>query len=203
MKSNAIARKKDAAIVPAALAINEAHREAITTAATAMTKSIERAIEVGRLLAEEKAKHNHGEWIPWIEANLDFNRKQAAAYMRAYEQRERVSNVLPGKTFDLGLKGALKLLAKPREKPVKRREPPEASVEVEDSDEDIDESEQAPTFGGDASDQESYLAAYLIRADQAARFAVYEGVVSRNVIAMARRVADAWTKLADQMEERS
>jgi hypothetical protein len=48
---------------------------------------------------------------------LEFNRKQAAAYMRAHEHRKELSNVQPGKTFDSGLKGAMKLLAKPRANP--------------------------------------------------------------------------------------
>jgi hypothetical protein len=179
--------------------INEAHRAAIDTAAKAMLTGIERAIEVGRLLAEEKTKHEHGEWIPWIEENLEFNRKQASAYMRAYDKRDELSNVQAPATF--GLQGALRLLATPREKPKKQRQSPRASVEVSDSDDDDVIDLQGDDEGQENTDDDSQLGAYLIRADQAARFAFYKGSVSKDVIAMARRVADAWTKLADRMED--
>lgn len=201
MKSSALATSKRTELA-AANRINEAHRNAISVAAKAMMTGIERAIEVGRLLVEEKARHEHGEWIPWIDRNLDFDRMQAARYMRAFDNRDELQKKLSNETHgdSFGLKGALRLLAKPREKKPKRRESLDASVEVEDSDEDVDDTEDADTFGADAGDDDSYLAAYLIRADQAARFAVYKGPVSKDVIAMARRVADAWTKLADDME---
>lgn len=77
----------------------------------------------------------------------------------------------------------------------------DASVEVEDSDEDIDEVAQ-DSFATDTSDHQGYLAAYLIRADQAARFAIYRGSVSKDVIAMARRVAEAWMKLVNELEKK-
>lgn len=83
----------------------------------------------------------------------------------------------------------------------KSRESLPASVEVEDSDEDVEDDEQG-SFAADTSDPQSYLAAYLIRADQAARFAIYRGSVSKDVIAMARRVAEAWIKLANELEKK-
>lgn len=48
---------------------------------------------------------------------------------------------------------------------------------------------------------ENYYEAYMIRADQARHFASYSGKPTQEVVAMARQVAAAWTKLAKQLEE--
>jgi len=48
-------------------------------------------VKCGELLTAEQAKLNHGEWIPWIEANLPFGRSQAWRYMRCYEQRHETN----------------------------------------------------------------------------------------------------------------
>jgi hypothetical protein len=68
------------------------------------------AIEVGQYLTEAKGRLGHGEWIPWVEANLDFGRVQAWKYMRAYDRREMFS---PTEHFG-GLEGFVKSLADPR-----------------------------------------------------------------------------------------
>ncbi len=62
-----------------AIEINEAHRLARSFAETA----VEHAIRCGQLLLEKKAAMRHGEWIPWIEANCEFDRFSAAKYMKA------------------------------------------------------------------------------------------------------------------------
>jgi hypothetical protein len=64
-----------AALVPR---INAAHDQAHQSARTA----IEHAVECGRLLLEAKAKVAHGQWLPWIEANLSFGVRQAQKYIR-------------------------------------------------------------------------------------------------------------------------
>ena len=51
-------------------------------------------------------------------------------------------------------------------------------------------------------DSENYRTAYLIRVDQARRFAVYSGPISADIIAGARQVAAAWAALADELERR-
>src|ERR1700722_7465044 len=48
---------------------------------------------------------------------------------------------------------------------------------------------------------DNYRTAYLLRADQARRFASYSGPVTKELIAMARQVATAWNNLAKQMEK--
>ena len=48
------------------------------------------AIQIGELLVAQKAECDHGEWIPWIEANLSFDRTMAARYTRCYHNRARL-----------------------------------------------------------------------------------------------------------------
>jgi N6-adenosine-specific RNA methylase IME4 len=57
------------------------------------TTSIEKAIRVGELLAEAKAQLQHGKWLPWLEANVEFNRQTAANYLRIYTRRLEFENV--------------------------------------------------------------------------------------------------------------
>lgn len=83
----------------------------------------------------------------------------------------------------------------------KPRESLDASVEVSESDEDSTPEDGDEFASNSAADPQSYLAAYLIRADQAARFAIFKGSASKDVVAMARLVAAAWSRLADQMEK--
>ena len=40
------------------------------------------------MLIEAKTPMKHGEWIPWIEAELPFNDQQSHEYMQIAEQRE-------------------------------------------------------------------------------------------------------------------
>jgi hypothetical protein len=86
--------------------INVEHAACLASARHAIT----RAVEVGRLLTEAKGQLAHGEWIPWVEANLEFNRVQAWKYMRAYDRREMFS---PTEHFG-GLEGFLKCLSEPK-----------------------------------------------------------------------------------------
>ncbi len=65
--------------VAAADAINEVHRLAQESAEIAM----DYAISCGRLLMEKKKTLRHGEWIPWIQQNCEFDRFLAAKYMKA------------------------------------------------------------------------------------------------------------------------
>lgn len=46
----------------------------------------------------------------------------------------------------------------------------------------------------------NYRGAFLIRADQAKRFASYSGPITSEIVAMARQVATAWEELAAQLE---
>ena len=48
---------------------------------------MEKAIELGGLLAEQKETLSHGEFTPWIEANLPFTDRTARNYMRLHDGR--------------------------------------------------------------------------------------------------------------------
>jgi hypothetical protein len=55
----------------------------------------------------------------------------------------------------------------------------------------------------DGVEPENFRAAFLIRADQAMRFAAYSGPVTKEITSTARRVAAAWTSLVNQLEKKS
>jgi hypothetical protein len=63
--------------------------------------------------------------------------------------------------------------------------------EPDDDDEDI-EADVTPA---------NYRGAFLIRADQAKRFAAYSGPVTGEIVAMARQVAAVWNELAEKLEK--
>ncbi len=71
---------------------------------------IDKAIRIGELLSEQKDSMKHGEWIPWIEDNLPFGRKQVAAYMRVFSNKGELANVTSG----LHLTDAISAIAKPK-----------------------------------------------------------------------------------------
>ena len=75
-----------------------------------LKNSLELAIEAGKLLTNIKATLQHGEFIPWIEANMPFTDRTARNYMNLYENKDKL------KTESVSdLNGAYKLL-KPPEK---------------------------------------------------------------------------------------
>ncbi|MBL7188161.1 MAG: DUF3102 domain-containing protein [Phycisphaerae bacterium] len=79
--------------------------------------SLDKAIRIGELLREQKASLKHGEFIPWIEANLPFTDRTARNYMRLNENRgllktENVSD----------LRSAYALLASPAQEPEAKNE---------------------------------------------------------------------------------
>lgn len=71
--------------------------------------SLKKAIRIGELMTEQKASLKHGEFTPWIKANLPFTDRTARKYMQLYENREllKTENVS-------GLTGAYKLLEAPK-----------------------------------------------------------------------------------------
>ena len=74
---------------PAVSEIVALHGQILTTARTTLDK----AIRIGQLLTEQKASLKHGEWLPWVEANLPFDRRTATNYMAVYSKREMVSHL--------------------------------------------------------------------------------------------------------------
>lgn len=71
--------------VPLATTINAEHALAQQCAGTA----VEHAVRCGQLLLEVKSGLNHGEFLPWIEANCEFSGQSARVYMAAAKQNAR------------------------------------------------------------------------------------------------------------------
>jgi len=78
-----------------------------------MTMAVKKAIEIGRLLSEQKGRLAHGEWIPWVENNLTFGRIQTAKYMRVYDRRDQLN--VHSNVHLKGIDQALSLLTEPRD----------------------------------------------------------------------------------------
>jgi len=105
----------------AVLEINDLHNKIMGSART----TLERAIHIGELLTEQKAKQAHGEWLPWIEANLVFDRMTAARYMRVFDRRQEL-NV----TGVLHLAAAYRLLSECSSVPPPRATDPKAAAHL-------------------------------------------------------------------------
>ncbi len=50
--------------------------------------TLEKAIRIGELLAEQKAGMDHGTWLPWMEESLPFRRRQAQPKIKLCEYPE-------------------------------------------------------------------------------------------------------------------
>jgi hypothetical protein len=88
----------------AAARINSLYRE-IDTAAR---MSLEKAVEIGRLLLEEKRRLAHGQWERWVDENIDLSKPTAWRYMRLWERRATIESFTVK-----DLSQAYKLLAPP------------------------------------------------------------------------------------------
>jgi len=54
--------------------------------------SLEDAIRIGELLTLEKASMKHGEWLPWVKANLPFDHQTASRWMGLYGHQDQISH---------------------------------------------------------------------------------------------------------------
>jgi Protein of unknown function (DUF3102) len=57
---------------------NEAHERIVSV----LSNTVLDAIAIGEFLTEKQTTLSHGEWLPWIAANLTFDRRTATNYMR-------------------------------------------------------------------------------------------------------------------------
>lgn len=85
--------------------IVELHKEILNS----LKMSLEKGIEIGHLLREQKDNLEHGKWLPWIKDNLPFSDQTARNYIRLYDRKDE----LKIKTV-LNLKDAYKLLNPPK-----------------------------------------------------------------------------------------
>jgi hypothetical protein len=68
--------------------INRLHSEICGAART----TIEKAIRIGELLTAQKSSLKHGEWLPWLKANVQFTARTASNYLRVFENRIRLKS---------------------------------------------------------------------------------------------------------------
>jgi hypothetical protein len=92
--------------------INESHDQV----EKACTAAVGHALKAGQFLLEAKGQLNHGEFKPWIEANLDLSDRMARAYMRVAEKFPELPDEKRQRVADMSLRGVLKLLASPKDK---------------------------------------------------------------------------------------
>jgi len=89
---------------PRAEEITRLHKEIVGH----LRQSLDKAIRIGELLAEQKASLKHGEWGSWIDENISFTDRTARNYMRLYRKRDLI------KTEGVSdLKQAYLVIAKP------------------------------------------------------------------------------------------
>lgn len=65
-------------------------------------------LEIGKRLIEAKAQLAHGEWLPWLEGQVEFSEGTAQRFMRLAREYEN-----PSPVTDLGVSKALIMLALP------------------------------------------------------------------------------------------
>lgn len=97
----------------------------------ALKTTLTQAIEVGRLLAEQKAELAHGQWGNWVAENLPFTVRTASRYMAIYRHREEV--LKSDSVSDLA--GAYKMLTVPAK--VVKDEDVDQKVSQDISDQDL------------------------------------------------------------------
>lgn len=103
MKKNAIAT---ASLADYAAVINDEHRAAYGCA----QEAIEHARIAGEHLLKAKAALKHGEWLPWLAANVEVSESQAQRYMKVAQNWTAISRA--GGMSELTLRGALDSLSK-------------------------------------------------------------------------------------------
>jgi hypothetical protein len=90
--------------------INAEHRQAHA----ALCVGLEHAKNAGALLLEAKEQCEHGQWLPWLEANVCFSIRTAQAYMRVAERWPELEAKAQGLAH-LTFEQALDYLAEPRD----------------------------------------------------------------------------------------
>lgn len=77
--------------------------------------ALERVKDAGELLMQAKNLVKHGEWEGWLGAHCRVSVSMARKYMQLAREWPRLMEANQEPVADLGIKDALKLLAKPRE----------------------------------------------------------------------------------------
>jgi hypothetical protein len=76
----------------------------------ALREGLAHARNCGNLLVQAKEQLQHGEWLPWLAANVQFSGRTAQAYMRIANRWDELKAKAQG-LADLTFESGLKLLA--------------------------------------------------------------------------------------------
>src|SRR5258707_5120533 len=68
--------------------INRRHRQIMEFG----KRALEEAIDIGRELSDAKSSLEHGEWLPWVEDNLEFTTRTAQRYISVWDNRDQLKN---------------------------------------------------------------------------------------------------------------
>jgi hypothetical protein len=99
------------ALTALARKINAAHQAAETT----LQAGLEHARTAGLLLIEAKEKCDHGQWLPWLKANVRFSDRTAQNYIRIAKRWDELVAANPQALADLTYEDSVKLLALPED----------------------------------------------------------------------------------------
>lgn len=71
--------------------------------------SLETAIEIGGILAEQKSRLRHGQWLPWCQENLAFSERSSQKYLALHQHQVKI--LKSAAAADLGVDAAYRLLS--------------------------------------------------------------------------------------------
>jgi hypothetical protein len=80
-----------------------------------MKRGLQHAIAAGEMLIEAKAQLKHGEWLPWLRDHCCIPERTARLYMRLAANRAQIEAQIGNAVADLSIRGAIALIATPRE----------------------------------------------------------------------------------------
>jgi Protein of unknown function (DUF3102) len=103
----AIVVQADADLKHLAAQINEKHQ----ACEQALRASVQHALDAGRLLIEAKKRVGHGNWLPWLKANVSVSARTAQAYLKLAKDWPAVE-AKAQRVADLSFRDALSLLGK-------------------------------------------------------------------------------------------
>lgn len=86
MTTKSLGRVQDSAEVSRIQEITALHNEI----GGYLKMTLEKAIQIGELLMEQKDSMEHGEFTAWVNANLPFTDRTARNYMRLYKERDKL-----------------------------------------------------------------------------------------------------------------
>ena len=74
-------------------------------------KAVEHAVKVGELLTHAKSQVEHGEWLPWLEANCAFSKRMAQNYVRLAKELPKLDTEKAQRVSHLNLRDAVRSIA--------------------------------------------------------------------------------------------